>query len=416
MQASFARKAYWYMATKVLMFGWEFPPHNSGGLGVACMGLSRALAKEGFEIIFVLPKQVPVGEAHIRFRFAGVDNIKFRAIDSSLSPYLTSGKYGKLFGGGSGIYGPNLISEVKRYAVLAGKIAEEEEFDIIYAHDWLSFGAGLEAKRVSGKPLIVQVHATEFDRCGGPNGINNEVYELEKAGMEDADCVITVSQFTKDMVTRHYGIPPQKVIVLHNAIDDNTFPYRPNGNSRLSALKSAGYKIVLFVGRITLQKGPDYFVRAAKRVLEYNSKVIFLMAGSGDMQRQVMQEAAYLGIGDKVLFPGFLRDQELADAYDMADLYVLPSVSEPFGITPLEAMKMGTPVIISKQSGVSEIVKNALKVDFWDVEEMAGKILSVVGYPALRQSLAENARAEADKLTWADAALKVGGIVGELVH
>lgn len=415
MQTSFACKALLYMATKVLMFGWEFPPHNSGGLGVACMGLSRALAKEGFEIIFVLPKQVPVGDAHIKFRFAGVDKIKFRAIDSSLSPYLTSGKYGQLFGGGSGIYGPNLISEVKRYAVLAGKIAEEEEFDIIYAHDWLSFGAGFEAKRISNKPLIVHVHATEFDRCGGVNGVNTEVYELERTGMEDADCIIAVSQFTKDTITRHYGIPPEKVIVVHNGIDETTFPYREMKSTRLSALKKAGYKIVLFAGRITLQKGPDYFIRAAKQVLEYNPKVIFLVVGSGDMERQVMSEAAYYKIADKVLFTGFLRGDDLAEAYSSADLYVMPSVSEPFGITPLEAMRVGTPVIISKQSGVSEIVQHALKVDFWDTEEMTDKILSVVGNPALGQTLSEHGLREVEGINWNKAASKLKGIIESLL-
>ncbi|MDO8492678.1 MAG: glycosyltransferase family 4 protein, partial [bacterium] len=365
------------MATKVLMFGWEFPPHNSGGLGVACLGLTRALAREGFDITFVLPKMVPISSGHVKIKFADISNVRFKSINSPLSPYLTSGKYGKLFGGGSGLYGPNLISEVKRYALLGGALVLEDEYDVIYAHDWLSFGAGLEAKRISGKPLIVHVHATEFDRCGGASGINNEVYELERVGMEDADCVIAVSQFTKDTITRYYGIPAEKVIVVHNGVDDATFPYREMKSTRLGALKKAGYKIVLFAGRITLQKGPDYFIRAAKRVLEYNPKVIFLVVGSGDMERQVMQEAAYYKIADKVLFTGFLRGDDLAESYDIADLYVMPSVSEPFGITPLESMRVGTPVIISKQSGVSEVVHHALKVDFWDTEEMANKILSV---------------------------------------
>jgi glycosyltransferase involved in cell wall biosynthesis len=277
--------------------------------------------------------------------------------------------------------------------------------DVIYT--LLSFGAGLEAKRISGKPLVVHVHATEFDRCGGSNGVNNEVYELERVGMEDADCVIAVSQLTKDTITRYYGIPAEKVIVVHNGIDDLTFPYRETKSTRLKALKDRGYKIVLFVGRITLQKGPDYFIRAAKRVLEYNPKIIFLLAGSGDMERQVMNEAAYYKIADKMLFPGFLRGDDLADAYSVADLYIMPSVSEPFGITPLEAMRVGTPVIISKQSGVSEVVEHALKVDYWDIEEMASKILAVVGYPALHQSLRENGLREVEGINWDKAAKKL---------
>lgn len=403
------------MATKVLMYGWEFPPHNSGGLGVACLGLTRALAKEGFDITFVLPKIVAVSDNHLKMKFADISKVRFKAINSPLTPYLTSGKYGKLFGGGSGLYGPNLLSEVKRYALLGGGLIREDDYDVIYAHDWLSFGAGLEAKRISNKPLIVHVHATEFDRCGGANGVNNEVYELERVGMEDADCVIAVSQFTKDTITRHYGIAPEKVIVVHNGIDDATFPYREVKSTRLSALKEAGYKIVLFVGRITLQKGPDYFIRAAKRVLEYNPKVIFLMAGAGDMERQIMNQAAYYKIGDKVLFPGFLRGDELAESYAAADLYVMPSVSEPFGITPLEAMRVGTPVIISKQSGVSEVVRHALKVDFWDTEETADKILSVVGNLGLQKTLSENGQAEVESINWDKAAEKLKAIIERLL-
>ena len=210
------------MVIKVLMFGWEFPPHNSGGLGVACQGLSRALAKSGFEITFVLPRTVDLDVDYIKLRFAGLEKIKFRTVNSPLSPYLTSGKYKKLFGNPDSFYGPDLISEVKRYAVLGGKIAEEEEHDVIYAHDWLSFGAGIEAKQVSGKPLVVHVHATEYDRCGGSSGINSEVYAIERAGMEEADCVIAVSQFTKDTIVRHYGIAPQKVIVVHNGNDEHS--------------------------------------------------------------------------------------------------------------------------------------------------------------------------------------------------
>lgn len=397
------------------MFGWEFPPHNSGGLGVACLGLTRALAKEGFDITFVLPKVVDLGDSHVRIKFADISNIRFKSINSPLSPYLTSGKYGKLFGGGSGIYGPNLLSEVKRYALLGGALAAEDEYEVIYAHDWLSFGAGLEAKRISGKPLIVHVHATEFDRCGGANGINSEVYELERVGMEDADCVIAVSQLTKDTITRHYGIPEEKVIVVHNGIDEATFPYKSSGNNKLIGLKSAGYKVVLYYGRITLQKGVDYLIRSAKLVLKKNPKTIFLIVGSGDMQYQLMQEAAYYKMGDKILFQDFLRGQELADTVSAADVVVMPSVSEPFGLVPLESMKLNVPVIISKQSGVSEVVQHVLKVDFWDIDEMANKILGIINNPALHETLRVNGRAEVEFINWDKAAVKLKGIIHKLL-
>jgi glycosyltransferase involved in cell wall biosynthesis len=332
-------------------------------------------------------------------------------------PYLTSKQYAsaKAGHGDSGNYGFDLLGEVQRYALAGGVIAGEEEFDVIYAHDWLSFGAGMEAKRVSGKPLIVHVHATEFDRCGGPWGVNKDVYDIEKRGMEAADCVIAVSELTKNIIVREYGIPADKIRVVYNGIDETTAPRGGGALPRLRALKAAGFRLVLFLGRITLQKGPDYFLRAAKRVLQHNPQVLFVISGSGDMEEQVMRLAAELGIADHVLFTGFLTGSERHEMYSSADLFVMPSVSEPFGITTLEAMRLGTPVLLSKQSGVAEVVRHALKADFWDVDEMANKILSVVGYPGLREALAENAAREAANLTWSDAARKIDGIVHQLL-
>src|SRR3989344_4528008 len=337
------------MSVRILMFGWEFPPHNSGGLGTACFGLTRALARDGATITFVLPKKVKAGADWLRMCFADLPEVIGRGIAANLYPYITSESYARERKGLPFVYGLNLIEEVRRYGALAGEIAALESFDIIHAHDWLSFPAGIAAKRVSGKPLVVHVHATEFDRTGG-NGVNEEVYGIEHAGMSAADAVVAVSQWTKNMIVRHYGIAPQKVTVIHNGIEASD--YRPLPN-RLVALKQAGEKIVLFVGRITLQKGPDYFVRAAKRVLEVEPKVYFIIAGSGDMEGQTLREAAALGIADRVIFTGFLRGPELDALYQSADLYVLPSVSEPFGITPLESLVNGTPVIISYQSGVA---------------------------------------------------------------
>ena len=393
------------------MFGWEFPPFNSGGLGVACLGLTRAMSERGMEVLFVMPKKLDVRSPWARFVFADMPQISIRAINAALSPYMTKAGYKR----SDNFYGWGLLDEVRRYAASGAAIAEAEEFDVIYAHDWLSFGAGMEAKRVSGKPLIVHVHATEFDRCGGPMGVNHDVYEIEKAGMETADLVVAVSDFTKRIIVSEYGISEKKIRVVHNGIDETTAPHGGAELPRLRALKAAGNKLVLFLGRVTLQKGPDYFIRAAKKVLERNPKVFFILSGSGDMHGAMMDLAARIGLADKLLFTGFLDGPEKHEIYSSADLFVMPSVSEPFGITSLEAMRLGTPVLISKQSGVSEVVKHALKVDFWDVDEMANKILGVIGYPGIKETISGHAKGEAERITWAEAAAKVDSIVHELV-
>ncbi len=395
------------------MFGWEFPPFNSGGLGVACLGLTKALASIGIEVIFVMPKKLDISAPWTKLIFGDSGDMSLRAFHSPLTPYITSKSYGR--GRAGSIYGPNLLSEVARYSAFGAKLAHEERFDVIYAHDWLSFGAGMAAKQVSGKPLIVHVHATEFDRSGGVN-VNQGVYDIERSGMQSADRVVAVSEFTKRIIVERYDVPESKVRVIYNGIDEHTAPQASDALPRLRALKHAGNKIVLFLGRITLQKGPDYFVRAAARVLERNPDVYFILSGSGDMEGQMMDLAAQLGIAHKVFFTGFLHGADRDEAYQSADLFVMPSVSEPFGIAPLEAMKIGTPVLISKQSGVAEVVHHVLKVDFWDVDEMAGKILSVVGLPALHVSLSANAKKEANNLTWASAASKVDAIMHELVR
>jgi len=403
------------MKTRILMFGWEFPPFNSGGLGVACLGLTKALSELGAEVIFVMPKALDIKTPWAKLVFADQTELDVRAINSPLKAYATSKSYVR-DADIPNIYGDDLMSEVQRYAAAGASIARGETFDVIYAHDWLSFGAGMEAKRATGKPLIVHVHATEFDRCGGSWGVNQDVYAVEKEGMETADVIIAVSEMTKQIIVREYGIPAGKIRVVYNGIDESTAPSSGTKLPRLKILKNSGYRLVLFLGRVTLQKGPDYFLRAAKRVLDRNPNVLFILSGAGDMESESMRLAAELGIGGHVFFTGFLHGAERHEVYEAADLFVMPSVSEPFGITALEAMKQGTPVLISKQSGVSEVVRHALKVDFWDVDEMANKILSVVGYPGLRQALAENAAREAEALTWADAARKVNGIVHELVR
>ncbi len=387
---------------RVLMFGWEFPPHNSGGLGTACFGLTRALAARKIEVIFVLPKKVGVNISFAKMVFADERHVKFYEVESTLMPYVTSEVYvrerDKVF---QDIYGKTLLAEVHRYAFRAREIAKKEHFDVIHAHDWLSYLAGIEAKKVSGKPLILHMHATEFDRTGG-QGVNQEVYNIERTAMKQADGIIAVSNFTKQKIIEHYGIPEWKIEVVHNGIDECDYENIPE---RLQEIKKAGQKIVLFAGRITIQKGPEYFIRAAKRVLDYKQNVIFLVAGSGDMERQMMLEAAYLGISDRVIFVGFLRGEDLNAVYKAADLFVMPSVSEPFGITPLESIIAGAPVLISKQSGVSEVLTHALKADFWDIEDMANKILGVISHRSLSDTLWSNSREEIKKVTW-DAASK----------
>lgn len=385
------------MSLRVLMFGWELPPYNSGGLGTACEGLATALAGQDVETIFVLPKKVAVTSSKFRIIFAGS-----APLTGDESVHLAAYRSGA--GADEKFSGLSLIDEVELYARRAKRLAQRERdnFDLIHAHDWLAFPAALAARELSGKPLVVHVHATEFDRSGG-GSVNQRVYEIERRGMYLADQIIAVSDWTKKLIVKNYGIRPEKIRVVHNGVNSEEYHVTSGG---LEGLKKGGNKIVLFVGRITLQKGPDYFVQLAKRVLEREPNVYFVMVGSGDMLPQVMKLAAELKISDRFFFPGFLRGAELAQVYQAADLYILPSVSEPFGITPLESLANGTPVLVSKQSGVAEILSHALKVDFWDIDEMTNQILAVLKHNSLQKTLAEYGRAEVKKITWNNAALK----------
>ncbi|HYC82986.1 MAG TPA: glycosyltransferase family 4 protein [Candidatus Paceibacterota bacterium] len=387
------------MTPRVLMYGWEFPPHNSGGLGTACLGLTRALANRGVDVTFVLPKELSIGAPFLKVAYADV-KADLLAVPSALYPYATAEGYAQT-ADSSGLYGATLIDEVRRYGQAAGAIARSEPHDVIHAHDWLSFPAGMAARAVSGRPLVAHVHATEFDRTGG-RGVNEEVYAIEREGMEAADRIVAVSGRTKEMIGYHYGISESKIEAIHNGIDaegaDQGLP------ERIHALKLAGFKFVLFVGRITLQKGPDYFIRLAKEIIEREPKTYCIVAGSGDMQGQIMQQAATYGIFDRVLFSGFARGAELAALYRWADVYVLPSVSEPFGITPLEAALHGTPVVVSKQSGVAEVLEHSIKVDFWDVELMAEEVVRILRNEEDRDALIKGAREDLKSLTWDKAA------------
>lgn len=388
-------------AIRILMFGWELPPFNSGGLGVACWGLTKALADEGVAITFVLPKKVAITCDFMNIIFANESKDvlfykRLQAYTSSLS------KNGSL-GGNS--YFESLLEEVKKFAQFATEIATRESFDIIHAHDWLTFQAGINAEKVKNTPLIAHVHATEFDRTGNLS-INQEVYTIEKQGMHYANDVIAVSNLTKNIMTNHYDIPSSKITVVHNGVE------KTNGNfpkKELLALKKHN-KIILFVGRLTMQKGPDYFIRAAQKVLKHDPNVFFVIVGSGEMKESLVREVASMGLSDKIIFTGFLRDEELEKIYKSADLFVMPSVSEPFGITGLESAINGTPVLVSKQSGVSEVLTHSLKVDFWDIHEMANKIIAVLAHRSLKKTLKENGFWQAQEQNWEHAAKKVKNI------
>ncbi|MBU1259978.1 MAG: glycosyltransferase family 4 protein [Planctomycetes bacterium] len=430
------------------MLGWEFPPFISGGLGTACYGLTKAMSKLGLEITFVLPRAIRMensstcvkvrtpadvnnGKTEWEVCEQELRNIKFKAIDSALKPYASAETYRheieemirnkqKLCGMGGGIagidefeaqahYSGDMYTEVHRYAASAVKLAMQEGFDVIHAHDWMTYPAAMAVAAVSGKPLVVHVHSTEFDRSG--ENVNQMIYDIERAGMHAASKVIAVSYLTRNIILARYGVSGDKVEVVYNGIERNG-----NGLNfgRIDINKDE--KIVLFLGRITMQKGPEYFLGAAKKVLEVMDNVKFVMAGSGDMMRKTIELAAELGIGSKILFTGFLRGEDVRKVYERADLYVMPSVSEPFGIAPLEALNHDVPVLISKQSGVSEVLTHVLKADFWDVNEIANKIVAVLKYPPLQITLREHGNFEVRKLRWEDAAERCRQIYLQLIE
>lgn len=406
------------MKIKALIFGWEFPPYNVGGLGVACKGLTYALCGLGVEIIFVLPKRMDVSADCMKIVFADSVKMKCTAINSLLLAYDTLDSYDESYRNNpfAAKYGRNLFEEVILYGLKAYHIVKNEKFDIIHAHDWLTIPAALLAKKMTGKPLVLHMHATEFDRSGD-NGANSRVYDIEKKGMDAADIIIAVSNFTKNKIIKYYGIDPRKIRVVHNAAEDVSQTLGDNSLLEdIYRLKSIGKKIVLYLGRITLQKGPDYFVRTAKIVLDHDPDVVFIVAGSGDMEHKMIELAAELGITGNMIFTGFLREEKTVKVYRAADLYVMPSVSEPFGITALEAMKYNTPILVSKQSGVSEVITHALKVDFWDIKEMANKIIAVLEHRALSETLKENGWHDLDKISWKNSAQATLNVYKELVR
>ncbi len=421
---------------RVLMFGWEFPPHISGGLGTASYGLTKGMVTlKDLEVIFVVPKawgdeeksqvrliganQVPVSFKKVFYK-GFKKPIEKIEVSSKIVPYTDPEDFWKVTRSEvsgynlyvqtnnkgmvdfTGKYGNNLMDEINKYALVASVIAEENEFDIIHAHDWLAYPAGIAAMMVSGKPLVIHVHATDFDRSGGK--VNPEVFRIEKAGMEAASKIITVSNMTRDIVIKNYNIHPDKVETVYNAVEP------VDVSEHLYIKKGFDEKVVTFLGRITLQKGPEYFIEAAHKVLQVMDGVRFVMAGSGDMMERMIRRAAQLKITDRFHFTGFLKGNDVFTMLHMSDVYIMPSVSEPFGISPLEALQSNVPVIISKQSGVAEILTHAVKTDFWDIDAMADAIYGILNYPALSNMFIRNGKEEVIRLKWDNSARHVRDI------
>ncbi len=392
---------------RILTFGWDYPPIRNGGLGVACHGLTEELIQAGLDVIFVLPRKQPTsGKSSFRFAVGGTGSVCIREIESSLIyPYQAGNSFIQFFqkNGQSIRINRSIIEEARRYAVEAARIAGEEVFDIIHAHDWTSYLAGLSAQQVSGKPLVLHVHATAYDQSGGGN-TDPDIRAIESEAFDRADSIVAISNYTRTVLITQYSVDPKKVVVVHNGI--NLCPIKPL-TPVLAEYKAQGKKIVFYNGRITIQKGVDYFVRAARRVVDTYPNVIFVISGWGDMEHEIMRLVGELGLSGHVIFAGALWDDERDRMYQSADLLVMPSVSEPFGLVPLEAIQHGTPVLISKQSGVSEVLAHALKVDFWDVDDMANKIIAAFQYPVMHAQLVRESKLELLRITWRHAAEKV---------
>lgn len=413
------------------MFGWEFPPHILGGLGTASYGLTRGMAQQGdMDITFVIPHPwgdedqsflhiIGANSVPVVWKDVAYDYVHHR-MEGKMSPeqyyhlrdgikydYTRIGTDDLGCVGFSGGYPDNLLEEIGNYEAVASVLAHALDFDIIHSHDWLTYPAGVFAKKISGKPLAIHVHATDFDRSRG--NVNPTVYAIEKRGMDEADHIMCVSNLTRQIVIEKYYQNPNKVSTVHNAVepleDSNSFKKTPRKD-----------KVVTFLGRITMQKGPEYFVEASARVLAKTDGVRFVMAGSGDMMNKMIDLVAQRGIADKFHFTGFLRGRQVQEMLADSDVYIMPSVSEPFGISPLEAMQVGCPTIISKQSGCAEILTHAIKTDYWDIAAIADAIYAIVKNPAIYKSLRKEGRTEVNNISWYDRGIKVRAVYDQLVH
>lgn len=393
------------------MLGWELPPYNSGGLGVACYQLCQALSAQDVDIEFVLPYAAehkadfmsitaarPVGVTEIIATSGAYDSYKYRYEDGHEEWH-------------------DIYAQQAHFERAVARMAFEKEFDIVHAHDWLTFRAAMRLKEMTGCPIVLHVHSVESDRAGGRRG-NPLVHEIEETAFMLADQVIAVSELTKQAIIRDYDIPADKISVIHNSINHEELPNIDSHNAYeyLMQLKQHGYRIVTNVGRLTIQKGLPNLLQAARKVVDKAPKTVFLIVGSGEQYQELVEQAASLGIGRNVIFTGFLRGKQWRDAFAIADLFVMPSISEPFGLTPLEATAYGAPSLVSKQAGVSEVLKNCLKVDYWDIDEMANQIVSVVKSDALRRELTANAYRELTSLSWDSSAKKVRDVYNSHVQ
>ncbi|HCE48258.1 MAG TPA: 4-alpha-glucanotransferase [Prevotellaceae bacterium] len=406
---------------KVLMFGWEFPPHILGGLGTASYGLTKGLAMQSdMDITFCMPKAhgdedrsfmkiismdcVPVVWHDVDWNYVSgriggrMDPQLYYDLRNCIYSdfrYIHTNDLGCIEF--SGRYPDNLFEEINNYSIVAGVVARQQQFDIIHAHDWLTYPAGIYAKQLSGAPLVIHVHATDFDRSRG--NVNPAVYKIEKDGMDHADCIMCVSELTRQTVINHYYQDPKKCFAIHNAV----YPLEPRKQTIVDGrkpFKDKKEKIVTFLGRITMQKGPEYFIEAARLVIERTRGIRFCMAGSGDMMNAMIELSATKGISDRLHFPGFMKGDQVFEAFRDSDVYVMPSVSEPFGISPLEAMQSGVPSIISKQSGCGEILTNCIKTDYWDINAMADAMYALCTYDSLHDYLQEEGKKEVAQITW----------------
>ena len=393
---------------KILMLGWELPPHNSGGLGVACYGLCEALSNHDVDIEFVVPYHE---DHHLEFMTVTAAHPQGAKVIMAGSGAYDSYKYVYEDGNEEWV---DIYSQQKAFEHSVAEIAESREYDIVHAHDWLTFRAALRAKQARNVPLILHVHSIERDRAGGNAG-NPLVREIESTAMMLADTVIAVSQLTKDAIVADYGIPADKIQVIHNSLNEQLLAPLDDANAYhyISSLKIQGYKVITNIGRLTVQKNLVNLLRAAKLVIDREPRTIFLIVGSGEQYHELITEAADLGIASNVLFAGFQRGKAWRDAFTIADLFVMPSVSEPFGLTPLEAIGFGTPALISHQSGVGEVLQNCLKVNFWDVEQMANQIVAVIQNPALAEELQHNAARELKSINWAKSAQKITALYSQ---
>lgn len=404
------------------MFGWEFPPHILGGLGTASYGIIKGLSLiPDTNITLCLPRPygdedrsfvniIGMSETPIVWRDVDYDYVQQR-IGNKMDPNLYFSLRDHLYADFSyrmtndlgciefsGKYLDNVLyDEINNYSIVAGVVARQQQYDIIHAHDWLTYPAGIHAKNISGQPLVIHVHATDFDRSRGK--VNPTVYGIEKDGMDHADCIMCVSELTRQTVINHYHQDPEKCVAMHNAVYPLSQEVMNVVNQR-KPFEEKKEKVVTFLGRITMQKGPEYFIEAAAKVLQRTKNIRFCMAGSGDMMNSMIELVARRGIADRFHFPGFMKGMEVYEVFRDSDVYVMPSVSEPFGISPLEAMQCRVPSIISKQSGCAEILDNCIKTDYWDIDAMSDAIYSLCTNDSLHKYLSEEGVKEVDQISW----------------